>query len=120
METLNDKISSYEIMIEACQSEINKHMRVKVDLENEVKRLTKDAYRCEDCKRYFTSSEAGDAIITAESQYELVYSDCGYGDDDEYAQCDYKVINMKCPYCDYMNKVSRIKVRQGPSKRRWD
>ena len=71
------------------------------------RRIEKSYYKCSKCGRYslkkrFKTSN-GERLVKGVT----VYSDAGYGDDDEIADITYSVKYLVCPFCNGLTEQSK-------------
>ena len=76
------------------------------DLLNKLSKLI----RCNNCGKYFKDNKKTHHSKKEVSLGECVYRDCGYGDDDEFADILYEVMYTKCPFCNADNEVRRFEI----------
>ena len=81
---------------------IIKKERLKINNEN---------YYCEGCTQYFPKLNAKE-FNKRETVRECVYQDCGYGDDDEYADVTYLCFYTKCPYCGAWKRTRKLYIKE--------
>lgn len=96
-------------------------LKVETDLTKEVQARLKafsSKYKyCSACKKYYLKkNEKRDQTVELVHGV-CVYRDCGYGDDDEYADVTYAVTYSVCPLCHKHNE-KLFKHTLGESNRR--
>ena len=69
---------------------------------------------CSNCKKYYPIKSYKIEETDVNSSC-LVYSDCGYGDDDEYAKCIYHIKYRICPKCGEKHEFEHKMTWRGPS-----
>ena len=109
---LDDEIKAFDAKMDELKYQIGK-------LKEEQNILIHSAEYCDKCKSYYPKTEVR-TLNDTEKNKECVYQDCGYGDDDEYAEVERLVTYLVCPYCGGLTRKSSIVLRTGPSKRRWE
>ncbi len=68
---------------------------------DEFKKIAQDTflYYCPECGEIFGLGKSETYKETSIEHSQCVYSDCGYGDDDVYADIEYSHVYQKCPKC---------------------
>ena len=68
---------------------------------DKLKNMTKDSflYYCPKCGQIFKLEGSKTYKETSIAHHQCVYSDCGYGDNDVFADIEYSHIYQKCPNC---------------------
>ena len=118
MEDINIIIDKQRNKIDYIDSYIAK-LRIDRDkAKQEIARLTKDKVHCSGCGNYFDGNR-DNTRTEISTNYECVYRDCGYGDNDLYADVKYRVDYCKCPYCGNETEKSKQYISEGPSFDRW-
>ena len=118
MGDINNHIDKHRQTIKEIDEQIAKLNRVKQDIKTEIHNITKGKIHCGHCDNYFSNSDATYKEETRTIR-ECVYTDCGYGDDDLYADVKYKILYYICPYCGNDTEKSKQYISEGPSFDRW-
>ncbi len=95
---------------------IDEYMEV---LTKEKKKLLDDSYYCKECKQYFEKLHWGHRTEEELHKGVCVFTDAGYGDDDEYADVTYRIYYLVCPYCGARKEFSKIKLKEENRRGRW-
>ena len=88
---------------------INKYMET---LTEKKKELLDNSYYCNKCNQYFEKIHWGHRTEEELHKGICVFTDAGYGDDDEYADVTYKVYYLVCPYCGARKEFSKIAIKE--------
>lgn len=112
-EYLNDQIAG--LSPEKQMVEIDKIIEyVEKYKSNTLTKIRKKYTYCYTCKKYHLTKlykiEESDVKSSC-----CVYSDCGYGDNDEYAECIHHIKEKICPKCGNRQKISSVMTWRGPS-----
>lgn len=118
MRDINNNIGTLKQTIRSIDSQIAELNRIKQEVKDEITEITKDKIHCKSCGNYFDYEESVHRE-ELETVRECVHTDCGYGDDDLFADVTYKVYYKLCPYCNKEVETARFKVSQGRSVDRW-
>lgn len=68
-------------------------------LKSLLEEATKDKIYCSGCDSYWAKDQVMVGSFTETKKGECVFTDCGYGDDDEFADVTYNHIITRCPKC---------------------
>ena len=74
--------------------------------------MKKSYIKCKECGKYSLKSKFKLGIEEKLVKGVCVYRDCGYGDDDQYADVTYSVLYGICPYCGGKNERDRITIKE--------
>lgn len=88
---LNDKICAAEKSIEDAR-------KVVANKTKDLKELKDKAWFCQNCGKFYHKETVTDSIEEV-TDWETVYTDAGYGDDDEIAEVTRAVTYLHCPVC---------------------
>ncbi|MBP3255024.1 MAG: hypothetical protein J6M60_00825 [Clostridia bacterium] len=80
----------------------------------------KNYTKCWNCKKYSLTKDFELVNKTEEHKGVLVYSDCGYGDNDEFADVTYLIEYKKCPKCKALEEKSRMYISEKNRHSRYD
>ena len=84
--------------------------------ETEDKIAKKFTY-CNTCKEYYPTKSY--KLEERDVNYTIcVYTDCGYGDDDEFAPAIFHVTEYICPKCGNRKEIKSVRTWRGPSRTR--
>lgn len=108
------KMSNLEKLIRAelNKSKTPKELRNKTSLLMDIgQKLNSEFYKkftyCKVCGRYYKTELQKEETIIETDHRVCVYRDCGYGDDDEYADVTYEKTFAVCPLCKKRNRELR-------------
>lgn len=77
-------------------------------------KIEKKYIYCYTCKKYHLAKSY--TIVERDANSTIcVYSDAGYGDDDEYANCIYHITERVCPKCKERTEIKSVITWRGPS-----
>ena len=82
------------------QLDILRHKADLKILENELEKATEGMVKCHKCNAYYDPKNLSVGTYD-ETKTETVYTDCGYGDDDELAEVTRRHVVKRCPKCGY-------------------
>lgn len=100
---------------EIIEKEISQHKLDIKRLQEELKSATVGLIKCTGCDSYFKPEDLTEGSYK-ETTTECVYTDAGYGDDDEYAEVTRIYIVKRCPKCG--KELDRKSFYLGESNRR--
>ena len=75
-------------------------------------RMKKRYIKCTSCNKYSLKSKYKKTIKEELCKGVCVFSDCGYGDDDVYADVTYMVEYYVCPHCDGLTEKTRWTLKE--------
>lgn len=91
------------------------------DIEDKFhKKIEKGYKKCSKCNKYFLKTKYTKTWETETYKDELVYSDAGYGDDDEYADVTYNIEYLICPSCGAKNENKKMYLHMKNRHKRWE
>ena len=79
-----------------------------------------DLLKCPQCGKYSSTKEYSISFERELVRGQLVYTDCGYGDDDKFADVLYDVEYLTCPCCKEKFEKRRHYISESNRKRRSD
>ncbi len=90
---------------------IDEQVKLLEKIKNEwipdlINKKTKNYSKCPICKKYALKKRFKKRSFYVVKEDVLVFSDAGYGDDDEYADVKYLVTYATCPLCGKETEVS--------------
>ena len=80
---------------------------------------SKELKKCEHCGKYFPFKEYSISFEKELVKDQTVYQDCGYGDDDEFADVLYDVEYLVCPSCKQKTEKRRSYISESNRKGRY-
>lgn len=89
------------------------------DIIGLINKLTKNLLKCPSCNKYFEPKNITTNTDTEIVKGVCVFRDCGYGDDDEYADVTYQVLYKKCPFCNKKVETDRYSIGETNRSDRW-
>jgi len=93
--------------------EIDRAESALLELRNEYRsRLYKKYYFCSKCNKYYLRNAWKEEINKEINYGVVVYSDCGYGDNDEIADVEYNVKYKVCPKCGNKAVIGKETIRE--------
>lgn len=113
---LNEKLDGFDInkkksiLLKIRNKIENSYQTIIYWLNNYEKDCFNDYTLCKNCNKYFNTTSFKNTK-TIETKFELIYSDCGYGDDDEYGDVLYFMTYEECPACKNKKLVKKEYVR---------
>ncbi len=81
-------------------------------IKNFKEMVDKDYIKCSKCGKYSLKEQFKTHTDVEVIKNQLVYSDCGYGDDDEFADVTYLVFYNVCPLCNGLSEINRYFVKE--------
>ncbi len=87
--------------------------------QNNLKQLKENTIYCYKCKNYFYPEDAK-TTSREETHRRLVCPDCGYGDDDIYADVTDLMVYYICPECGNLLEKTRFFLGMENERRRYD
>lgn len=87
-------------------------------LKEERKTILNTHYYCGSCESYFPKNNVK-IKEEIETHCECVFTDCGYGDDDRFADVTYSYVYGICPYCGARKFINRIYLFQKNERGRY-
>lgn len=91
--------------IESAKNQIQEAKKLVDTKQDELKQLEDKAWFCRNCSKYYPKDIIITSIETA-TQCETVYTDAGYGDDDEIADVTRQYTCIQCPVCGKTQRAS--------------
>lgn len=98
---------------------LNKLEKFFIDYIKSLKvKIVDKYYECPACHTYFEKNKIKKQQEEKLIKNCLVYTDCGYGDDDKFADRKYRVTFCNCPKCGQRYELTKDCIWQGPLKSR--
>lgn len=118
LEEIKDEIdiNSRVKKLKKIKDQINK---TKADIESIINKSIKNLLRCPKCGKYINPQSVESKYKNKTELGVCIYSDCGYGDDDEYADITYQIIYKKCPFCNNDIETSRYKISESNRRNKY-
>lgn len=107
---LMEQIANLQDKMEQAKKEVSYY-------EDRLKELTKNMVKCDDCGLYFPEEAAAVGHYT-QTETEVTFSDCGYGDDDLIAEVTRLYTSTRCPKCGHEITRSSIVLKTVNERKR--
>lgn len=123
VQSLDSVLNTDITVLEQPAKFIKSVQKLEKDIDSRLSKLiasfNKQYTYCANCKKYYkTKTEKSD--VDEYTMNVCVYRDCGYGDDDEYADVTYRAIYRVCPLCKKRNGESyRYPIKESNRRGRW-